>query len=187
MRYLTIFLCLFTTASNVPAQTDSATARWPDIGARVRVWTVTGGAVTGDLVNVRGDTLAIRTADRLSSKMAHIPAGKVTFIPGSSVTRIEVSRGRAFSVEHAVAGAAIGAAAGLALAAAADVTAEAMFGEGAGDGVDYSQTVAVGAIAGAVLGASTPGDRWETTQTPPAPTYAPRAQQGRFRLRPRLR
>lgn len=167
---------------------DSTAARWPEPGSRVRVWTSANRRVTGDLINVRGDTLVIRTKGELPPLMRQIPVEKVELVPGSIVTRIEVSRGRGFKVERVVAGAALGAAAAVAVAAVGDVTAELMFGGWADFPVDYGNAAATGAVAGAVLGAVSPGDHWEEAErTPPPVTFAPARGRSRLRLTPTFR
>jgi hypothetical protein len=185
--YILTSLLLVAIVGDARGQQDSAAARWPEIGSRVRISTAANRTVTGDLVNIRGDTLVIRTAQELAAQLRHIPVGKVELIPGSTVTRIEVSRGRGFQVERVIAGAALGAAAGLAFAGLTDVSAEVLFGEGAGSSVGYGEAAAVGAVAGAVLGAATPGDRWEQAERPTPPTFAPAKRVGRLRLTPSFR
>ena len=184
---LTLFLLAVITG-DARAHQDSAVARWPELGSRVRAWTSANRRVTGDLISVRGDTLVIRTKGELPPLMRQIPVEKVELVPGSTVTRIEISRGRGFKVERVVAGAALGAAAGVALAGAGDVTAELLFGGWADLPVDYGNAAATGAVAGAVLGAISPGDTWEEAERAPPPvTFAPARGRSRLRLTPMFR
>ena len=186
-RSLLTLSLLLAMAGNAWAQKDSVASRWPEIASRVRIWTPTR-SVTGDLVSIRGDTLVIRTGRELSP-LVRAPVGKVELIPGSTVTRIEVSRGREFlQPERVVVGAVVGAAVGLAAAATTEVMIKALFGWDAKAAVDYGESAAVGAVAGAVLGAATPGDRWEKAQQPPAPsTFASARSQKRLHLTPTFR
>lgn len=185
--YILSLLLLVAMAADAWGQEDSAAARWPELGSRVRIWTFANRSVTGDLVNVRGDTLVIRTARELSPQMRHVPVGKVELIPGSTVARIEVSRGRGFQAERVVAGAALGAVAGVVTAAVVDASGRVMFGEYAESSLGYGEAAAVGAAIGAVLGAASPGDRWEEAERTPPPTFAPTRSMGRLRLTPLFR
>ena len=183
MRWSMLFIFVVAMVSEAGGQSDSAAARWPEVGSRVRITTYANRTVTGDLVNLRGDTLVVRTVRQLSTQLRHIPAGKVELIPGSAVARVEVSRGRGFKVERVIGGALLGAAAGLAMAG----TAEAMLGGFGKNSPDYGKAAAAGAAVGAVLGAATPGDRWEQTSHPTPPTLAPTTRVVRLRLTPTFR
>lgn len=164
MRGLILTLCLLSTPASVMAQGDSASGRWPDLGSRVRVWT-TSRRITGDLVNIRSDTLVIRVAEELSPLVVGAPVGQVELVPGSSVIRVDVRRGPEYPLKRIVGGAAGGAAAGVVAAAVVDLLVKgSTLDWGAKTSVSYGNAAAVGAAAGAVLGLVMSGDRWEAMQ-----------------------
>lgn len=182
MRGISALILLVLSAGTAQAQRDSASNQWPALGSRVLVWTTDERRVVGDLINVRGDTLVVRTSTELSPELAHIPVGRVELVPASAIARIDVSSGRGFQAEHVLGGAVLGAVAGVALAA----TANAALRDFGGPGVDYGDAAAVGAAVGAVLGAATPGDRWEEHPASP-PTFAPVRVRRGVRLTPSFR
>ena len=164
MRRLILNLSLLVaTAGLGQAQEDSAATRWPEIGSRVRVWTP-GRTVTGSLVEIRGDTLVIRTGDERSLHLR-----RMELILAPEVTRIEVSRARGVQVRRVAGGAVIG----VGVAVATVFIAQALLDHGDWElSPSYGKAAAVGGVVGALIGTQ-PSDRWKEAPVPRTSGFAP--------------
>lgn len=155
------------------AQTDSVTT-WP-IGSRVRVWTASNRNVTGELTELRGDTLVIIGRGRSQAKLL-----------ADSTVRLDVSDGRRPSGKY-IAG---GAFAGAALGAVTIAGLEAILcppGECRVTTGHYARGALIGAVVGGVAGAIKRFDRWREVRVPGRVSLVPSARQTAVTLSFRFR
>jgi hypothetical protein len=145
------------------AQMDSVTT-WP-IGSRVRVWTASNRNVTGELTELRGDTLVIIGRGRSQAKVL-----------ADSTVRLDVSDGRGPSDKYIVGGALAGAALGVGAMALLNAPA-CIPGECRGTTAHYAPGALIGAVVGGVAGAIKRFDRWKEVRVPGRVSLVPSARQ----------
>jgi hypothetical protein len=167
MRRYVIALAAALTAAPLSAQTDTAEG-WP-VGSRVRVWTAANRNVVGQLKEIRSDTLIIEMTGILTHEAR---------IPTTWAVRVDISEGQRLSLanvaEGALGGAALGALTTLVLdEALGDLCPR---DECEGRSADYKLATILGAVVGAVAGATQLEDKWREVGFPGRITIEPGAR-----------
>ena len=148
----------------LPAQIDTL-AQWP-VGSRVRVWTGTDRHVVGRLAEIRADTLIVEMSGILTLEAK---------ILAKSAVRVDVSDGQRLSPANIARGALGGAVLGALTTFVRDEARGDMCLDGACEesGADYRLAISLGAVVGAVAGATQLEDKWRAVGFPGRITIAP--------------
>ena len=148
--YLALLVTLLVAGPIVHAQTTIPAS------SRVRVSLRDGSKVTGQLVDVRGDTVIVAKRN-----------GLIIAVPGNLTRRVAVSRGKRASAGRVISGALSGAAASLlATAVIPELSTWKCSADVCYTSPEYEKALVIGMVGGGMVGAMFVVDRWETVAGP---------------------
>ena len=147
-----LLIPLLVAASTVRAQTTVP------VDSRVRVSLRNGSTVTGRLAAIRGDTIVVVEDGLVLHLTARIPADRMT--------RIEMSRGEYTHPGRVFGGAVLGAVGSLVLIGVVPGLVDDGCSGDVCSGPSLTVPLAIGTIAGAILGGLDKADRWESVPVP---------------------